>query len=56
MAPWAVIAVLKLVVLLGGVWLLLRSGLVSGLSLAVGYSSLILGITLGTLFGPKPPD
>lgn len=55
-APWAVIAVLKLCALLGGVWLILRSGLVSGLSLAVGYSALVLGITLGTLFGPRPEE
>lgn len=55
-APWAVIAVLKLGALLGGVWLILQSGLVSGLSLTVGYASLVVGITLGTLFGPKPPD
>jgi hypothetical protein len=55
-APWAVIAVLKLLVLLGGVWLILKSGVVSPLALAIGYSSLVVGITLGTLFGPKPPD
>jgi hypothetical protein len=54
-APWAVIAVLKLLVLLGGVWLILKSGVVSPLSLAIGYASLVVGITLGTLFGPKPP-
>jgi hypothetical protein len=54
-APWAVIAVLKLLALLGGVWLILKSGVVSPLSLAIGYSSLVVGITLGTLFGPKPP-
>jgi hypothetical protein len=55
-APWAVIATLKLAVLLGGVWLILRSGAASGLSLIVGYASLPLGITVGTLFGPKPPE
>jgi ATP synthase I chain len=55
-APWTVIAVLKLVALLGGVWLILRSGLASGASLVVGYASLVVGMTLGTLFGPKPDD
>ena len=55
-APWTVIALLKLVVLFGGIWLILMSGVVSGLSLAAGYGSLPLGITLGSLFGPKPPD
>ena len=55
-APWAVIALLKLVVLFGGIWLILASGVISGLSLAVGYGALPLGITLASLFGPKPPD
>jgi hypothetical protein len=55
-APWTIIAMLKLVVLLGGVWLILKSDLVSGLALVVGYASLVVGITLGTLFGPKPPE
>jgi hypothetical protein len=54
-APWAVIGVVKVVGLLGGVWLILRSGLVSPLALTFGYTALIVGITLGTLFGPKPP-
>jgi hypothetical protein len=55
-APWAVIAAVKLVVLFGGVWLLLRSGVASGLALALGYCALPAGITLGSLFGPKPPE
>ncbi|MDI1484024.1 ATP synthase subunit I [Polyangium sp. y55x31] len=55
-APWAVIATLKLALLLGGVWLILRSGIASGLSLIVGYGALPIGITVGTLFGPKPPE
>lgn len=55
-APWAAIGVIKLVVLLGGVWLILRSGVASGLSLIVGYGALPLGITVGTLFGPKPSE
>ncbi|MDC3953231.1 ATP synthase subunit I [Polyangium jinanense] len=55
-APWAVIATIKLALLLGGVWLILRSGIASGLSLIVGYGALPIGITVGTLFGPKPPE
>lgn len=55
-APWAIIAVIKLVALLGGVWLILKSGYVSGLALTIGYGSLPIGITLGSLFGPKPPE
>jgi hypothetical protein len=55
-APWAIIAVVKLVGLLGGVWLILKNGYVSGLALTIGYGSLPIGITLGSLFGPKPPE
>jgi len=36
--------------------MILQSGVVSGLSLAAGYGALPLGITLGSLFGPTPPD
>jgi hypothetical protein len=51
------VAVLKLVLLFAGVWMVLKSGVVSGLSLAVGYAALPLGITLASLLGPKPgPD
>jgi hypothetical protein len=55
-APWAIIAVIKLVALLGGVWLIIKSGYISGLTLTIGYGSLPIGITLGSLFGPKPPE
>jgi hypothetical protein len=55
-APWGAIAMIKLVALFGGVWLILKSDLVSGLALAVGYASLPVGITVGSLFGPKPDD
>ena len=54
--PWGVVAVLKLVVLFGGVWLIIKSGLVSGLSLAAGYAALPFGVTLASLFGPKPTE
>lgn len=55
-APWAVIAVIKLIALLGGIWLILKSGAVSGLALTIGYGALPIGITLSSLFGPKPPE
>jgi hypothetical protein len=55
-APWALIAVIKLVALLGGIWLILKSGYISGLALTIGYGALPIGITLGSLFGPKPPE
>ena len=55
-APWAIIAVLKLVFLLGGVWMILKSGVVSGLPLVIGYMSLPVGAVIASLFGPKPPE
>ena len=54
--PWTMIALLKLVFLFGGVWMILKSEIVSGLALAAGYGALPVGITLGSLFGPKPPE
>ena len=54
--PWGIVAVVKLVVLVGGVWLLLRNGAVAPLALAAGYGAMPIGITLGVLFGPKPPE
>lgn len=54
--PWGVVAVLKLVLLFGGVLLILKSNLVSGLSLAIGYAALPFGVTFASLFGPKPSD
>jgi hypothetical protein len=55
-APWAVIALLKLVLLFGGLLLVLRSGVMSGVSLAAGYAALPFGITFASLFGPGPSD
>ncbi len=54
--PWAMIAVVKLVFLFGGVWIILKNDYVPGLALAVGYGALPIGITFGFLFGPKPPE
>lgn len=55
-APWAIVAGIKLVALILGIWLVLRTGAISPVALVIGYGSLPLGITLGSLFGPKPPD
>jgi hypothetical protein len=54
--PWAVVAVLKLLLLFGGVSIIVKSGAVSAVSLAVGYAALPFGVTLASLFGPKPKD
>ena len=55
-APWALIAAFKLVFLFGGLWMLLKSDLVPGLSIAAGYAALPIGITFGSLFAPRSPD
>src|SRR5262249_34080791 len=54
--PWGVIGLLKMAVLFGGVWLILRTGVVSGLSLIAGYAALPVGILVASLFGPAPAD
>jgi hypothetical protein len=53
-ALWAMVALVKLVLLFGGVWILLKNELVSGLSLAAGYAALPAGITFASFFGPQP--
>ena len=50
---WLLVGLVKLVVLMGGVWWLIDSGLVLGLSLAVGYGALPLGITFGAFLVPR---
>jgi hypothetical protein len=55
-APWGVIAVLKLLLLFGAVWVILKSEIVSGLSLAGGYAALPFGVTFASLFGPRPSE
>ncbi len=56
---WAMIAVLKILLLFGGAWLLMKSGLTSPLTLAVGYGALPLGIMIGSLlrsgYDVEPP-
>lgn len=59
-ALWSVVAIVKLFALVGGVWLLVKDrdgagGLLHGLHLAMGWAALPVGITLGAIFGPKPP-
>jgi hypothetical protein len=53
-APWSVVAVLKLVLLFGGVWVVLKTEVVSPLALAAGYAALPFGVTFASLFGPAP--
>ena len=49
---WVLVGVAKLLALFGGSFLLLRAGLVSGLTLVVGYGALPAGITVGAFLRP----
>jgi hypothetical protein len=53
---WSAAGGLKMLVLMGGAWLLIRSEVVSGLMLVVGYAALPLGATLGPLLRPRPNE
>jgi len=50
---WGVLAIVKVVGLFGGVWLLLGSHLVQPVALIVGWGALPIGVAMGTLFGDK---
>jgi hypothetical protein len=57
LAGWSLLLVLKLLGLIGAVWLLMRHGVVSPLPLVVGYGSLPFGIAIGALVGDRSaPD
>lgn len=49
--PWSVIAVVKLLLLLGLTYVLLRRGVLSLLPMAVGFGALPLGIVFGQTRG-----
>jgi len=53
-APWALFAVLKFSILIGGVYLLLKSGWVDLVPLLIGYGALPLGIVAGQLGALRP--
>ncbi len=52
---WGLVGGLKFIALLAGAYLLLKSGWASGLTLAIGYCALPVGITIGALLNPRPP-
>jgi len=52
--PWALLAVAKFTVLIGGLYFLLKSGWVDLLPLLIGYGALPLGIVAGQLGAPHP--
>ena len=53
---WGLIAAVKVMALLVVVWLLIRSELVSGFALAMGYVALPIGAVVGTVVSPRPGD
>jgi hypothetical protein len=54
-AAWGIFAVLKLVVLFGGIGILLTTGFVDPMPLVVGYGVLPLGIALSSLWSNLSP-
>jgi len=54
-APWAVLAGVKLLGLFAFVFIVLKRGDLPALALAIGYASLPIGISLGTLKKSHPP-
>ena len=53
---WILAAILKLGGLLGGAWLLMKTGICSGGQLAIGYAALPFGVVVGSLVAPGPDD
>ena len=54
-AAWGAFAVVKILVLFGGIWLLLTRGIVDPMPLVVGYGVLPMGIAASGLFGSLAP-
>jgi hypothetical protein len=54
-AAWGAFALVKILVLFGGIWILLTRGLVDPIPLVVGYGVLPLGIATSSLFASLAP-
>ena len=52
-AGWALVAALKMVGLVGVVWLLMRHGVVAPVSMMVGFGALPIGIAIGSLVSDR---
>jgi hypothetical protein len=52
-AGWALVAALKMVGLVGVVWLLMRHGLVAPVPLMIGFGALPIGIAIGSLVSDR---
>jgi hypothetical protein len=53
---WGALGGLKLIALFGGLYLLLDAGITSGITLAIGYAAMPIGIAIGGIVGPRPGD
>ncbi len=53
---WGLLGALKMIGLMGLVYLLLKTGLVPALALVAGYAALPLGASLATFIGPAPGE
>lgn len=54
-AAWGAFAVVKIILLFGGIWILLTKGLVDPMPLVVGYGVLPLGIAASSLYTSLRP-
>ena len=54
--PWSALALVKVIVLMAGVWLLLETGRVSGMGLILGYAALPMGFALSTRLNHESPN
>jgi len=52
-AGWALVALLKMVGLVGVVWLLMRHGVVSPVPMMIGFGALPIGIAIGSLVSDR---
>lgn len=52
-AGWALLALVKMSVLFGGIWLLMTRGYVDALPLVVGYGSLPVGIAVAAVMADR---
>jgi hypothetical protein len=50
---WGVLAMVKMIVLFGGIWLVMTKGLVDPMGLVLGYGSLPIGIAIGSIVSDK---
>jgi hypothetical protein len=52
-AAWGIVAIVKMLGLVAGVWLLMRHGIVSPLAAMVGFGALPIGIAIGSLVSDR---